>query len=151
MRKDIIILEINEAGLSQTKQALSSTSAIVEEILEESLFQHQGLKGPYRVIVSIEDYKAKFLMEGEDEESAEIFLPLSPLRRIIKDYIIVCDHYFDAIKTADSHKVEAIDMGRRGLHNEGAEILEDLLRPEVETDFNTARKLFSLLQLLYRP
>ena len=78
-----------------------------------------------------------------------IALSLTPFRRIIRDYFGVCESYFEAIKTASPAKIEAIDMGRRGLHNEGSEILCARLKDKVSLDFDTARRLFTLICVLH--
>jgi uncharacterized protein (UPF0262 family) len=84
-----------------------------------------------------------------DEPIETVALPLAPFRRIVKDYFTVCESYFDAIKTASPSKIEAIDMGRRGLHNEGSEILRERLDGRIDVDFDTARRLFTLLCVLH--
>jgi len=80
---------------------------------------------------------------------SEVALPVRPLRQIIKDYFMICESYFDAIKTAPPSRIEALDMGRRGLHNEGSEILRDRLDGRIEVDLDTARRLFTLLCVLH--
>ena len=76
---------------------------------------------------------------------AKVALPLQPFRGVMKDYALVCDSYYQAIKSAPRSRIEAIDMGRRGLHNEGSELLKEKLEPHVELDIDTARRLFTLL------
>ena len=76
-------------------------------------------------------------------------LSLSPFRRILKDYFFVCESYYSAIRTASPSQIEAIDMGRRGLHNEGAQILAERLAGKIDVDFNTARRLFTLVTALH--
>ena len=76
-------------------------------------------------------------------------LPLSPFRRIVKDYFTVCESYFQAIKSASPSRIEAIDMGRRGLHNEGSDLLRSRLDGKIEIDFDTARRLFTLICVLH--
>ena len=90
-------------------------------------------------------------MRTEDDTTGLVRIPLPVIsfRRIIKDYFHVCESYFDAIKTASPSKIEAIDMGRRGLHNEGSELLKERLKDKAETDFDTARRLFTLMCILH--
>ena len=76
-------------------------------------------------------------------------LSLTPFRKIVKDYYMICDSYYTAIKTATPSQIEAIDMGRRGLHNEGSQLLLDRLSGKIDMDFNTARRLFTLVCVLY--
>ena len=76
-------------------------------------------------------------------------LSLTPFRRIVKDYFLICDSYYKAIRTSTPSQIEAIDMGRRGLHNEGAELLVERLKEKIEIDFDTARRLFTLICVLH--
>ena len=76
-------------------------------------------------------------------------LSLTPFRRIVKDYFLICDSYYEAIRTSSPSQIEAIDMGRRGLHNEGSQLLMERLTGKVEVDFDTARRLFTLLCVLH--
>jgi uncharacterized protein (UPF0262 family) len=80
---------------------------------------------------------------------APVKVAVTPFRGLIRDYFMICEQYFDALGTADPYKVEAIDMGRRAIHNEGAELLLGLLEPQVEVDFPTARRLFTLMCVLH--
>jgi uncharacterized protein (UPF0262 family) len=82
------------------------------------------------------------------EGSASIALPIIPFRRIVRDYLLICESYYEAIRTAPPSKIEAIDMGRRGLHDEGAELLQDRLKAAAELDHATARRLFTLVCVL---
>ena len=84
-----------------------------------------------------------------DEPHGRIMLSLTPLRRVIKDYFIVCESYFKAIRNAPPSQIEALDMGRRGLHNEGSTLLQARLQGKIEVDFDTARRLFTLLCVLH--
>ena len=89
------------------------------------------------------------MRDTADQEIYKFILSLTPFRRIIKEYFDVCESYFAAIKTSSLSQIEAIDMGRRGLHNEGSEILRDRLAGKVEMDFGTARRLFTLICALH--
>lgn len=108
-------------------------------------------RGPYSLHLSIEDNRLIFDVRTEDDKSelVRIPLPVISFRRIIKDYFHVCESYFEAIKTASPSKIEAIDMGRRGLHNEGSELLQERLKDKAGTDFDTARRLFTLICVLH--
>ena len=92
----------------------------------------------------------KFVIEvvSNCQETNIVVFPLSPLRRVIKDYRIICDNYYDSVRVSDSRKIEAIDMSRRGVHNEGSEIIEDLISNQINSDFETLRKLFSVVFIL---
>ncbi|MCG8440337.1 MAG: UPF0262 family protein, partial [Caulobacterales bacterium] len=89
---------------------------------------------------------------AEDDAPAKaILLALTPFRRVIRDYFMVCESYYQAIRTATVQQIEAVDMGRRGLHNEGSELLMERLKGKVEMDLDTARRLFTLICALHRP
>ncbi len=123
----------------------------VFDLLEENHFAPVGdYHGPYKVALRIEE--DRIVMEISDEgdvRMTEIALSTKPLRRVIKDYFMICESYFEAIKTKAPSQIEAIDMGRRGLHNEGAEILRERLADKVEIDGPTARRLFTLICVLH--
>ena len=85
----------------------------------------------------------------DDTAHGKIILSLTPMRRVIKDYFFICDSYHQAIRSASPSQIEAIDMGRRGLHNEGSQILMDRLNGKIETDMDTARRLFTLICALH--
>ncbi|MDX1575569.1 MAG: UPF0262 family protein [Kiloniellales bacterium] len=121
------------------------------DLLEDNHFALVGdHAGPYSLHLSVQENRLLFDVRDEADQAIEtVALPLAPFRRIVKDYFTVCETYFDAIKTASPSKIEAIDMGRRGLHNEGSEILRDRLDGRIELDFDTARRLFTLLCVLH--
>ena len=121
------------------------------DLLEENHFALAGDRtGPYSLHLSVQENRLLFDVRDEAEQPIEtVALPLAPFRRIVKDYFVVCESYFDAIKTSSPSKIEAIDMGRRGLHNEGSEILRERLDGRIEVDFDTARRLFTLLCVLH--
>ena len=106
--------------------------------------------GPYRLRLSVEENRLIFdiRLEG-DEEHGKVMLSLTPFRRIIKDYFLICESYYDAIKSAAPAQIEAIDMGRRGLHNEGSTLLKERLSGKIDMDFDTARRLFTLICVLH--
>ncbi|MEM7190271.1 MAG: UPF0262 family protein [Pseudomonadota bacterium] len=102
--------------------------------------------GPYRLGIGMAERMLMMEIKTEgDEPVGELHLSLSPLRGIIKDYFAICEQYFDAVKKLPPSKIEAIDMGRRGLHNEGAEILSERLDGRIATDSETARRLFTVI------
>jgi uncharacterized protein (UPF0262 family) len=86
---------------------------------------------------------------ADGEPIAAHFLSLTPFRKIVKDYFLICDSYYAAIRTATPDRIEAIDMGRRGLHDEGSHILMERLKDKVALDFDTARRLFTLICVLH--
>jgi len=121
------------------------------DLLEENHFVPTGSPGgPYVLHLAIEENRLVFDIRLEDDAAhGKVMLSLSPFRRIIKDYFLICESYYDAIKTAAPAQIEAIDMGRRGLHNEGSQLLKDRLEGKIDMDFDTARRLFTLICVLH--
>ena len=121
------------------------------DLIEENSFEpvgHQG--GPYLLNLSLVDQKLVFDIRMEDGGVvATHILSLTPFRRIVKDYFMICESYYEAIRSATPSRIEAIDMGRRGIHNEGSQTLMDRLNGKISVDFDTARRLFTLVCVLY--
>ena len=106
--------------------------------------------GPYKVGLSIREKRLVFDIRTEDDgPAAEFHLSLGPFRQVVKDYFAICKSYFDAVKTLPTHQIETIDMARRGIHNEGANILMERLEGKAEVDSDTARRLFTLICVLH--
>ena len=106
--------------------------------------------GPYQVGLSIRDRRLVFDVRTEaGAPAAEFHLSLSPFRQVVKDYWSICESYFDAVKNLPPNKIETIDMARRGIHNEGARVLEERLEGKAEIDTDTARRLFTLICVLH--
>ncbi|WP_425099928.1 UPF0262 family protein [Tropicibacter sp. S64] len=107
-------------------------------------------KGPYNLGLSIREKRLVFDVTTEShEKAAEFHLSLSPFRQVVKDYFAICKSYFDAVKTLPPSQIETIDMARRGIHNEGARILQERLEGKAEVDDATARRLFTLICVLH--
>jgi uncharacterized protein (UPF0262 family) len=124
--------------------------AIYDLIEENSFALVEGPAGPYDLSLGIEDNRLVLDIGNEHAEPlAKHILSLTPFRRIVKDYFTICESYYEAIKRSSPSQIEAIDMGRRGLHNEGAELLRDRLAGKIELDANTARRLFTLICVLH--
>ena len=122
----------------------------VFDLLESNHFSlKNGFRGPYRVVLSLRGTTLVLDVAGPDDQHAEVTLPVRPFRSLIKDYFLICDSYFQAIRTASPSRIEAIDMGRRGLHDEGADKLRTMLEDRVEVDDETARRLFTLVCVLH--
>jgi uncharacterized protein (UPF0262 family) len=123
----------------------------IYDLLEENDFSPHGHDGgPYHIRLAIEENRLVFdIRDEEDAPVCRVTTPTSPFRRIIKDYFHVCSSYFAAIKSGSPSKIEAIDMGRRGLHNEGSELLKERLEGKIDVDFDTARRLFTLMCVLH--
>jgi uncharacterized protein (UPF0262 family) len=105
------------------------------------------LPGPYQLLLEIEDNRLIFNINSipQSGELTRVLLPMSGLRQILKDYFTTCESYHNAIKYSRPNQIEALDVGRRGLHDEGSQMLLEILKEKVEIDFNTARRLFTLI------
>ena len=121
------------------------------DLIEENTFEPLGhAGGPYRLNISLLDSKLVFTIRTEaGDDVATHILSLTPFRRIVKDYFLICESYYQAIRSATPSQIEAIDMGRRGIHNEGSQTLMDRLSGKIKFDFDTARRLFTLVCVLY--
>ncbi|OGN43211.1 MAG: hypothetical protein A2623_09335 [Caulobacterales bacterium RIFCSPHIGHO2_01_FULL_70_19] len=120
------------------------------DLLEKNSFQPVGASGgPYRLVLSLVDGRLVLDVTGPDFSKAH-GLSLTPLKKAVKDYIDICDSYYEVLRGADAGRIEAIDMGRRGLHNDGAELLKARLEGKIAVDHETARRLFTLVTALYR-
>jgi uncharacterized protein (UPF0262 family) len=140
------------------KSVVRRTPAIEQErevaicdLLEKNRFKPKGVSGgPYRLALSVKENRLVFdIALEEGARVGRILLSLSPFRRIVKDYFLVCDSYYKAIRTAPPSQIESLDMGRRAVHNEGTTLLLERLNGKVETDFETARRLFTLICVLH--
>ena len=121
------------------------------DLLEENSFQPvTPANGPFHVQLGIEENRLVLDIRATDETPIErLLVPLSPFRSIVKDYFLICESYFQAIRTASPSRIEAIDMGRRGLHDEGSRLLMERLKGKVLVDIATARRLFTLICALH--
>ncbi len=140
-----------ESLSAQSADAEHERRVAIFDLLEHNRFDVvDGPDGPYRLHLSVVDQKLVFDVKLLDGADVRMFvLSLSPFRRVVKDYFLICESYYDAIRTATPSQIEAIDMGRRGLHNEGSELLEQRLAGKVGLDFDTARRLFTLICALH--
>lgn len=151
-RQRISDIKLDERSvLRRSPQVEHEHRVAVFDLLEENYFAPNGdFQGPYRVVLRIEEDRIILDIKDEnDTRQTEIGLSTKSLRRVIKDYFMVCESYFEAIKTKAPSQIEAIDMGRRGLHNEGAEILRERLTGKINIDSVTARRLFTLICVLH--
>lgn len=123
----------------------------IYDLLEDNYFEPDGCApGPYKVVLSIEENRLVFDIQSTDGEPiARLPLPILPFRKIVKEYFLICESYYEAIKHAPPSRIEAIDMGRRGLHNDGSDLLRERLSGKIGLDHNTARRLFTLLCVLH--
>jgi uncharacterized protein (UPF0262 family) len=144
-----VTLDENSIGRGSADQEHERATAIYD-LLENNHFSLVGHDGPYALLIALHDAKLAFDIRRED--GAPIIthiLSLTPFRRILKDYLLICESYYTAIRNATPSRIEAIDMGRRGLHNEGAQLLAERLKGKIETDQDTARRIFTLVTALH--
>ena len=151
-KRRLVAVTLDEASIGRGNPDQEHERAIaIYDILEANAFTvpgHDG--GPYAVHLALVENRLCFDVRTADGAPVVAHhLSLTPLRRAIRDYGIVCDSYYKAIRTASPAQIEAIDMGRRGLHNEAAELLVQRLAGKIELDFDTARRLFTLIYALH--
>jgi uncharacterized protein (UPF0262 family) len=144
-------VELDAATLpAPTAEIEHERRVAVFDLIEKNSFIPTGSSGgPYALKLSTQDGRLVLDVSGPDFSKAH-GLSMSPLNRAVKDYIEVCDSYYEALRGSSPSKIEAVDMGRRGLHNEGAELLRTRLDGKIAIDHETARRLFTLVTALYR-
>jgi uncharacterized protein (UPF0262 family) len=148
----LVAVTLDENSIGRSGPDIEHERAIaIYDLVEENLFAPvDAPRGPYALYIGINDNRLMFDIRQQDGTPVIVHLiSLSPFRRIVKDYFMICDSYHQAIRTATPDKIEAIDMGRRGVHNEGSQTLMERLDGKVRMDFETARRLFTLLSVLH--
>jgi len=151
-RQRLVAVTLDENSIGRSNPDVEHERAVaIYDLLEQNMFApigHAG--GPYSLHISITGARLCFDIKTADGSAVVMhLLSLSPLRRIVKDYFMICDSYYQAIRTATPERIEALDMGRRGLHDEGSKQLMERLKQKVEMDFDTARRLFTLICVLH--
>jgi uncharacterized protein (UPF0262 family) len=150
--RKLVRITLDEHGVIRLSPRIEHERRIaVHDLLDDNSFAPVGdWPGPFVLHLGMLDGRLTFDLRDESEAPLTAFeVSLAPLRSIIKDYFMVCDSYYKAIQDATPSRIEAIDMGRRGLHNEGAEILRDRLASRVAVDTDTARRLFTLICVMH--
>ncbi len=151
----LVAIKLDEGTIARASSEIEQERAIaIYDLVEENSFKpvlaSETYPGPFCLNLSLQEGKLVFDITQEDGHSLLVhILSLSPFRRIVKDYYMICDSYFAAIKTATPSQIETIDMARRGLHNDGSQLLLDRLTGKVAMDFDTARRLFTLVCVLH--
>ena len=148
----IVDFKLDEATVVRRSPEVEHERKIaVFDLLEENSFSPVGdFTGPYHLRLSIVEGRLAFdIRDSSDEPVKSVILALSPFRRIVNEYFEICDSYFTAIKASTPSQIEAIDMGRRGLHNDGSDLLRERLAEKIELDHPTARRLFTLICVLH--
>ena len=148
----LIDVELDESIGRSTPDVEHERAVAIFDLIEENQFRpvSDAGTGPYRLKLSLAESRLVFAIAREDGTTVVThILSLTPFRRIVKDYYMICESYYEAIRSATPSQIEAIDMGRRGLHNDGSQTLMDRLSGKIEVDFDTARRLFTLVCVLH--
>jgi uncharacterized protein (UPF0262 family) len=137
--------------LRRTREVEQERQIAIYDLLESNSFQPAGSDGgPYHLILRIEENRLVFdIRHADGRPQSQLHLSLAPLRKAVKDYFLICESYYRAIRTAPPSQIEALDVGRRALHDEGAGLLKERLEGKVATDDGTARRLFTLVCVLH--
>jgi uncharacterized protein (UPF0262 family) len=151
MSERIATITLDDGGIKhRSMEAEHERTVAVADLLGENVFEPKGMKcGPYEVTLRMEEGRLVFdIYSPEAMKKSKVALSVQPLKTIIRDYFLICESYYEALKNASKGKIEAIDMGRRGVHNEGAEKLKELLEGKIRVDNQTSRRLFTLICVL---
>ena len=151
-RNRLIDVELDETIGRSTPDVEHERAVAIFDLIEENSFRpvtDEG-SGPYKLKLSLAESRLVFAISREDGATVVThILSLTPFRRIVKDYYLICESYYEAIRSSTPRHIEAIDMGRRGLHNEGSQTLLERLSGKIDIDFDTARRLFTLVCVLH--
>ncbi|MFK0298721.1 UPF0262 family protein [Brevundimonas sp. NPDC090276] len=144
-------IEVDAATLpAATAEIEHQRRVAIFDLIEQNSFAPEGAEGgPYILRLSSQDNRLAFDISGPDFSRTHV-LSLSPMKTVIRDYALICESYYEALRGSSPSQIESVDMGRRGLHNEGAELLKARLEGKVEIDKETARRLFTLVCAVYR-
>ncbi len=153
----IIHIDLDDSGLPvPTAEIEQERKVAMFDLLEDNSFSLPAREdrdvpaGPFRLGLSIKERRLVFDLQSEDETPAgEFHLSLGPFRQVVKDYFQICESYFDAVKNMPPSQIETIDMARRGIHNEGARVLQERLEGKADVDTDTSRRLFTLICVLH--
>jgi uncharacterized protein (UPF0262 family) len=152
----IIKVDLDEATILRRNADIEQERRVaIFDLIEDNFFKPlrdmgDGYVGPYHLSISVADGRLILDIRRSDDSPHEmLILSLGRFRRVVKDYFAICDSYYQAIRKASAAEIETIDMARRGVHNEAAELLMERLEGKVEVDFATARRLFTLICVLH--
>ena len=152
-RNRLVSVTLDEASIGRsTADKEHERQIAIYDLLEENMFELvDGAPGPYKLGIAITEDRLAFAVTAENaaEPNATFLLSLNPFRKVVKDYFMICESYFEAIKSAPPAKIEAIDMARRGLHDEGSRLVIERLDGKIRMDEPTSRRIFTLLCALH--
>jgi uncharacterized protein (UPF0262 family) len=148
----LLAVTLDEKSIGRSSPDIEHERAVaIYDLIEENSFApvgHDG--GPYALHLSLADNRLVFdIRLANGKPVIAHHLSLTPFKRIVRDYYLICDSYYQAIRTATPDRIEAIDMGRRSLHDEGSRILQEGIKRKIKVDFDTARRLFTLICVLH--
>ena len=150
--RQVVDIVLDEKSVARRSPEVEHERAVaLFDLLEENHFALVGGEaGPYKLHIGIFEQRLVFSVHSADDRKLrDVILSLTPFRKIVKDYFLICGSYYAAIKKLGRSQIEALDMGRRGLHNEGSELLRERLTGKVDLDLDTARRLFTLICALH--
>lgn len=148
----LVDITLDETIGRATPDVEHERAVAIYDLIEDNSFQPVGdaIGGPYKLRLSLVESRLVFSVTRDDGTAVIThILSLTPFRRIVKDYYMICESYYEAIRHSTPSQIEAIDMGRRGIHNEGSQTLVDRLDGKITVDFDTARRLFTLVCVLH--
>ncbi len=150
MTNRLIAIDIDDRGLaSPTAEMDQERKVAIFDLLEDNSFaipRAAEFPGPYRLLLAMREGRLVFAVSSAGGAAvAEFHLSLGPFRQVVKDYFQICESYFEAVRRLPPSQIEAIDMARRGIHNEGARVLQERLAGKAVVDADTARRLFTLI------
>jgi uncharacterized protein (UPF0262 family) len=151
-RSRLVEVTLDQASIGRNNAEVEHERDVaIFDLLEKNSFALEGHDGgPYTLHLSLADNRLVFTVGDTDRAPIQhVMLSLSPFRRLVKDYFLICESYYQAIKTQPASKIEAIDRGRRGHHDEGSQLLLERLKGKIAIDLATARRLFTLLCALH--
>jgi uncharacterized protein (UPF0262 family) len=149
-RLSAIVLD-ERSIVRRTREIEQERDIAIYDLLESNSFAPEGSAGgPYRLVLGIEESRLTLEIQLDDgTPHGKVMLSLTPFRKVIKDYFLVCESYYRAIRSAPPSQIEALDMGRRGLHDEGSVLLRERLKGKINVDHDTARRIFTLICVLH--
>jgi len=145
---------LKEKIVSRSSIIENERSTAVRDLIVKNKFKlvDKNLKGPYLLVFSIDDLGQRINADVQNEQGDRIYkftISLKPFRRLIKDYMHICESYYNAMRTLSAPQIETIDMARRGIHNEGADLLQKIVESNVNIDYETSRRLFTLITVMH--
>jgi len=143
-------IELDERSILRLNADIEAERAsAIAALIDEGRLVRPGEEGPWRLLLAVAENRLSLTLTGRNGEPGTITLGLARFRSSVRDYFAICESYFRAARSGRPHGIEAIDMARRGLHDEAATLLRDSLAPRIAVDHETARRLFTLLCVLH--